>query len=74
MKLGNHNYRAIKYNLYNGYELVYSEHVSLYSRTISLGTAFRLFSAELLEKAANNFEIIQSPYYGTMQRWLETAI
>jgi len=67
-------FKAIKFDLYMGFELVYANHPTLYSRTLSHEEAHARFGADLCTKAMDNSEIFKSPYYGTRKRWLETPL
>lgn len=70
----NEKFKALKYNLYGGYELIYANHSTLYSRTISNETAAKLFSFEKLNEVSGNYNEIDTSYYGQRKTWNETPI
>jgi len=66
--------RAVKYDLYRGYELVLAKDPTNYSFTISTDRAVELFTGDYLDKVSDNFKEINSPYYGKMKVWQETPL
>ena len=73
MRINGDLVKAVKYNLYYGYELVL-EHPTMYSTTISEAFAFNLFGSDYLRTVVDNYRTIDSPYYGMRQVWNETPL
>ena len=72
--IGRSTYKAIKYNLHNGWDLILADDPVFYSRTISADVAWRIFDSDLLSRAMLNYTMSDSPYYGSIKDWQETPI
>lgn len=62
-------FRGIKFNLHHGYELIYAESNTWYSKTISADKAYGIFEVEYLESVWENNATIDGR---RVHEWYET--